>query len=91
MLSSSASAAGPSTRLLRKPQVKAIVGKSSAQIDRDERAGKFPRRVQTGPNSVAWVADEIDAWIRDRIAERNAGTARLRPMPVPPSHGRLRQ
>jgi hypothetical protein len=28
-----------------------------------ERAGQFPRRVQVGPNRVAWLASEIEEWI----------------------------
>jgi hypothetical protein len=41
-------------------------------IWRLEKAGRFPRRVKLGPNSVGWVSTEIDAWIEARIAERDA-------------------
>jgi len=28
---------------------------------------KFPRTVSLGLRSVAWIADEVEAWIQDRI------------------------
>ena len=32
----------------------------------------LPRlRVKLGPNSVGWIAEEIDEWIAARVAERN--------------------
>jgi prophage regulatory protein len=63
-----------STRMLRFPQVKERVGYSRMHIDRMEKAGRFPKRVRLGPNSVAWVEAEIEAWLRERMASRdNAG------------------
>ncbi len=38
-------------------------------------AGHFPAPVQLGPNSVAWVSDEVEAFEAARIAEREAGKA----------------
>jgi hypothetical protein len=32
----------------------------------------FPRRIKLGPNSVGWLAEEIDEWIEDRVAARDA-------------------
>ncbi|WP_345884990.1 helix-turn-helix transcriptional regulator [Shewanella algae] len=34
-------------------------------------AGYFPRSVKLGPRLVAWVEDEIDEWIAERIEERD--------------------
>jgi hypothetical protein len=31
----------------------------------------FPRHVQLGPNSVAWIRGEIEAWLENRAAERD--------------------
>ena len=28
------------------------------------RAGDFPAPVKIGPNSVAWYADEVEAWLQ---------------------------
>ncbi|WP_289118182.1 AlpA family transcriptional regulator [uncultured Idiomarina sp.] len=34
--------------------------------------GQFPKPVSLGGRAVAWVADEIDDWIMQCIAERDA-------------------
>ena len=59
-------------RILRQRQVIERVGYSPMHLWRLEKAGRFPRRVKLGPNSVGWVSTEIDAWIEARIAERDA-------------------
>jgi prophage regulatory protein len=59
-------------RILRQRQVCETVGYSPMHLWRLEKAGKFPRRLKLGPNSVGWVSTEIDAWIEARIAERDA-------------------
>jgi prophage regulatory protein len=58
-------------RLLSKKEVRNRVCYSFAHIARLEKAGLFPNRVRLGQNRVAWVEDEIDAWINERIAERD--------------------
>jgi prophage regulatory protein len=35
------------------------------------RAGLFPRPIHLGGNTSAWVADEIQDWIKARIADRD--------------------
>jgi prophage regulatory protein len=50
-------------------------------------AGAFPKPVKIGPISV-WPEDEVDAWVRERIAERDAGASPVRrrsasPEPAP--------
>lgn len=52
-----------SRRILRLPAVLARTGDSKSTIRRKELAGQFPRRVQTGPNSVGWFEDEIDRYL----------------------------
>jgi len=59
-------------KILRQRHVCEAVGYSPMHIWRLEKAGRFPRRVKLGPNSVGWVSTEIDAWIEARIAERDA-------------------
>lgn len=49
-------------QLVRWPELRRLVARSRAQIWRDERAGKFPKRVRIGPNAVGWFADEIAAF-----------------------------
>jgi prophage regulatory protein len=69
--------------ILRQRQVIERVGYSPMHIWRLEKAGRFPRRVKLGPNSVGWVSTEIDAWIEARISERDA---RLATAPDAPSN-----
>jgi prophage regulatory protein len=40
------------------------------QLDRLEAAGKFPRRVHISERRVGWVAEEIDAYMAAKIANR---------------------
>ncbi len=37
------------------------------------KAGKFPKPIKLGGQRIAYVEAEIDAWIEQRIAERDAG------------------
>ena len=45
---------------------------SRVHLRRLEAAGRFPRRVQLGDNAVAWIESEIDAWLEERAADRDA-------------------
>ena len=62
-------------QFLRRPEVVKKTGLSYPTIWRKERAGDFPRRRRLGPNAVAWVDDEIDAWIKSRLAVVPSPTA----------------
>lgn len=63
-------------RFLRFPQLSSDKGidYSRMHIDRLEKAGNFPARVQVGPNTVAWVEEEIDAWQKARVERRRIVT-----------------
>jgi len=39
---------------------------SRTTIWREERAGRFPRRVQLSPGRVGWIGSEILDWIKSR-------------------------
>jgi prophage regulatory protein len=75
-------------RVLRKRLVKEKTGLSSASIDRKERAGDFPVRIQLGTKAVGWIEAEIDAWIEKRRDERDRKvvltTAELPEDPIDP-------
>jgi prophage regulatory protein len=58
-------------RLLSKRQVRETVLYSPAHIARLEADGKFPKRVQLGPGRVGWVDEEVQDWLKARIAERD--------------------
>ena len=55
-------------RLMRRPEVERVTGKSRSAIYREMAAGSFPRKVRIGPNSVAWLASEIDRYVALRVA-----------------------
>lgn len=60
--------------LLRRPDVERRTGLSRSTIYARMAAGTFPRAVSLG-RAVAWVAEEIDAWIEARINEREPKAA----------------
>ncbi|SDE12444.1 transcriptional regulator, AlpA family [Bradyrhizobium brasilense] len=37
-----------------------------------ERESKFPKRVRLGMNRIGWVQSEIEAWLAEKLAARNA-------------------
>ena len=54
-------------RLLRCRDVEKRTGLSRSTIWRLEHSGAFPKRVQVSANAVAWLEDEVVAWIRSRV------------------------
>jgi prophage regulatory protein len=58
-------------RLLTKRDLRRIIPYTPQHILRLEKQGKFPRRIQVGPNRVAWLESEVDAWVAERVAERD--------------------
>lgn len=57
-------------RVMRKPELFSKVGLSDATIWREERAGRFPRRIRLGGQSVGWFSDEVDQWFEKKAEER---------------------
>ena len=59
-------------KLVSKKELKSVYGVpySFAHIARLEVAGQFPKRVRLGACRVAWVVEEIEAWIEAKIANR---------------------
>ena len=53
----------PDDALLRFPDVAQLTGLSRSTVDRMERQGRFPRRVQLGPRAVAWKRSDVNAWM----------------------------
>ncbi len=48
---------------------------SPAHIYRLISAGEFPKPVKLGANRIAFVADEIDAWIKAKVDQRDSVVA----------------
>lgn len=40
------------------------------------KMGRFPAPIRLGTNTNRWVAGEIDRWLEEQIARRDAETAR---------------
>ena len=59
------------TRILTRRHLRELIPYTPQHIHRLEKAGKFPRRIQLGPNRVGWLATEVDAWLNERIALRD--------------------
>jgi len=48
---------------------------SKPHLWRLERDEKFPKRVKLSAGRIAWVAEEIDDWLAQKIAARDANAA----------------
>ena len=59
-------------KFLRLPAVKEITGRSRSSIYADMETGDFPKSIKTGPQSIAWLESELEAWMDDRI-EKSRG------------------
>ena len=57
-------------KLLSKRDLKELVLYSPQHIACLEKADKFPKRVQIGPNGMGWVENEVLDWLNERLALR---------------------
>lgn len=53
-------------RIARRPEVVEVTGLSAATIYRLISKKLFPAPIRLGPNSVGWLASEVQEWIRTR-------------------------
>lgn len=68
----STSAVAGAPTLERLPKVKARTGLSRSAIYRLVANRQFPAPVKLGERASGWSAHEVDQWIAERIAERDA-------------------
>jgi prophage regulatory protein len=59
-------------RVLRLPATEAKSGLKRDSIYRLGRLGKFPQHVKLSKHASGWFEDEIDTWLAERAAERDA-------------------
>lgn len=52
--------------IISKKQLIKICSLSYTTIWREERAGRFPARVQLSERRVGWYEDEIETWLETR-------------------------
>lgn len=57
-------------KLLKLDAVKQITAQSKSTIYAKISGGKFPPPVRLGERAVAWVEEEINAWVSARMEER---------------------
>ena len=48
------------------------VNYTQSHISRLVEAGQFPAPVRLGPRRTVWPEAEVDSWVAERFAERNA-------------------
>ncbi len=58
-------------RIIRLPELEAMVGRGRTSILADIDAGRFPRPVALGGRAKGWLLSEIENWLRARAAERD--------------------
>lgn len=63
---------GTMARFLRRPEVQKITGLPTSSLYNLMKLGRFPRGIRIGPRTVAWLDDEVKAWLEQCLAERNA-------------------
>jgi prophage regulatory protein len=51
-------------------QLGELIPYSPQHIAHLEKAGKFPKRLQLGPNRMGWVESEVLEWLEVRLATR---------------------
>nr|WP_281270108.1 AlpA family phage regulatory protein [Bosea caraganae] len=69
------------TRTARRHELRMIVPLADSTIYDMEVRGEFPRRFYLTPRSVVWDLGEVEAWLRQRRADSDAGRIRKAPSP----------
>ena len=67
------SSLGNSTSLIISNEITKLIPYSQNHLRRLEAKGQFPKRIRIGANRVAWLRDEVETWIEDRINARAGG------------------
>lgn len=65
-------------RLIRLKEVINSTGLGRSSIYNYISGGRFPKPVSLGGRAVAWVEEEIEEWIQEKINGRDAGNSECR-------------
>ncbi|TIU26768.1 MAG: AlpA family transcriptional regulator [Mesorhizobium sp.] len=63
------------SRFIRKPDVLTMTGLKQSTLFELIQAGTFPKPVKIGPRAAAWPEEEVNNWMAERIAKRDAAAA----------------
>jgi len=66
-------------RLLRRRQVEELVGLRRSALYALVAAGRFPKPIHLTVRAVAWLENEVFAWIAARIAASRPASERTQP------------
>lgn len=61
--------------ILREPELVEKLRLSRATIWAMAKAGTFPKPIRIGANAVGWLKHEVEAWLQERIAQRDGEAA----------------
>jgi len=53
-------------------EVTRVVGLSRQELWRRRQIGQFPHPVKLGARRIGYLKSEIEAWVADRVSERDA-------------------
>jgi prophage regulatory protein len=58
-------------RIYRRKELLELLGVSATTLYSWISEGRFPRPINLGANSVAWLQSEVDAYLEERARERD--------------------
>jgi prophage regulatory protein len=58
-------------RIYRRKELLELLGVSATTLYAWIAEGRFPRQINLGVNSVAWLQAEVDAYLQERAKERD--------------------
>lgn len=65
-------------QILRLPEVQAKTGLKHSAIYSAVQAGTFPKPIALGAKAKGWIEAEVEAWIKNRMADRDAAAEEAR-------------
>lgn len=57
-------------RMIRRKEIIERLGINQSTLYRWCQNGNFPKAIQIGPNSVAWLRSDFNKWLKQRIKNR---------------------
>lgn len=70
-------------RFIRLKEVMNRTGFARSTVYYHVKKGRFPKSVRLGPSLSVWVEAEVEAWILDRIRQRDELNAAIQPVNNP--------